>query len=209
MTGWSSSEDDDGGARERSAEARGAESDAALIRAVAAARDRAAFLELFRRYGARVKGYMLRCGASPELAEEAAQETLLAIWRRAETFDPARASAAAWIFTIARNKRVDLLRQTPKALPEEEPALSPEPPEAPERVVAAEDRDAQVRAALAALSAEQRQVVLLAFYQGYAHSEIAEQLSLPIGTVKSRLRLAFAKLRDALGVEFRDELLDF
>lgn len=212
MTAWSLSDGEDNNTAEGGAPAGGSgwaeAADAALIAAVAAGRDRQAFMELFRRYGGRVKGYMLRGGAAPDAAEEAAQETLLAIWRRAETFDPARASAAAWIFAIARNKRIDLLRQLPKAPPLEEPSLLPDPPPAPDRALAAEDRDQTVRRALAALSEEQRQVVLLAFYRGYAHSEIAEHLSLPLGTVKSRLRLAFVKLREALGAEFRDELLD-
>lgn len=184
--------------------------DEGLIQRIAAQRDREAFALVFERYGARIKGYMMRGGAGADLAEEAAQEALLAVWRRAETFDPAKATAPAWIFAIARNKRIDLLRRAGRRdVGELDPSAEPEPPAPAHVVVAEERRDGVVRRALAALSDEQRTVVLLAFYEGCAHSEIAERLGLPLGTVKSRLRLAFTRLRSELGVEFRDELLDF
>ncbi|MEM9725798.1 MAG: sigma-70 family RNA polymerase sigma factor [Pseudomonadota bacterium] len=188
-----------------------AASDDTLIRRIAERRDRAAFVEIFNRYGRRIKGYMIRAGASAEQAEEAAQEALLAVWRRAETFDPTRASAPAWIFAIARNKRIDLIRRASRFEPDEpdDPSLRPDPPQPAEAVVAGDARDQAVRAALADLNDDQRMVISLAFYDGCAHSEIAERLQLPLGTVKSRLRLAFGKLRAALGADFQDELLDF
>lgn len=185
-------------------------SDEALIERIAARRDRAAFGLLFERYGARIKGYMMRAGAGADLAEEAAQEALLAVWRRAETFDPRKASAPAWIFAIARNKRIDLLRRARRREVEpEDPSAAPEPPAAADAILSAAARDGEVRRALTALSQDQRTVVLLAFYEGCSHSEIAERLALPLGTVKSRLRLAFGALRSELGLDFRDELLDF
>ncbi|MEO1331391.1 MAG: sigma-70 family RNA polymerase sigma factor [Pseudomonadota bacterium] len=181
--------------------------DEALIVRIALRRDRIAFSELFRRFGLKVKAFMIRSGAAPDEADEAAQETLLAVWRRAETFDPDRASAAAWLFAIARNKRVDLLRRGARPEPDpEDPLFKQEPTPPADHALSAERRDAAVRDALAALSADQREVVLLSFYQGCAHSEIAERLGIPLGTVKSRLRLAFGKLRNALGDAFRDEL---
>ncbi len=150
---------------------------------------------------------MIRSGAAPDEADEAAQETLLAVWRRAETFDPARASAAAWLFAIARNKRVDLLRRGARPEPDpEDPLFKPDPEPSADRALSAERRDEAVRAALSELTEDQRAVVALSFYEGCAHSEIAERLAIPLGTVKSRLRLAFGKLRGALGAEFKDEL---
>lgn len=182
-------------------------SDAALIAAIADRRDRRAFAVLFDRYAGRVKAMMIRSGAAAETAEEAAQETMLALWRRAETFDPSRASAAAWIFTIARNKRIDLLRRETRPEPNpEDPLFAPEPPAAPEAAIGDARRDGLVRAAIASLTPDQRVVVVLSFFEGRAHSEIAERLGLPLGTVKSRLRLAFGKLRAQLGDAFKDEL---
>lgn len=181
--------------------------DAALISRIAQAKDKAAFAELFRRYGLKLKAFMIRSGAAPDVAEEAAQETLIAVWRRAETFDPERASATAWLFAIARNKRIDLLRRGARPEPDpEDPSYRPDPEPPSDQRLAAERRDQAVRAALVELTADQREVVMLSFYAGCAHAEISDRLDIPLGTVKSRLRLAFGKLRAALGSEFRDEL---
>ena len=181
--------------------------DVELIRRIAADRDRDAFRQFFERYGRKVKAFMIRSGAVADAADEAAQETMLAVWRRAETFDPNRASVPAWLFAIARNKRVDLLRRGARPAPDpEDPTYLPEPEPAPDERIGAARRDAAVRAALGALSEDQRKVVILSFYEGCAHSEISERLGVPLGTVKSRLRLAFGKLRASLGVSFKDEL---
>lgn len=185
------------------------DSDETLLNRIAEHRDRAAFKQFFARYGTRVKAFMIRSGAAHDMADEAAQETMLAVWRRAETFDPNRASAAAWLFAIARNKRVDLLRRGARPEPDpDDPSLRPDPEPTPFRSLSAARRDAAVREALIALTDEQREVVTLSFYEGCAHSEISERLGVPLGTVKSRLRLAFGKLRGALGASFRDELTE-
>lgn len=185
------------------------DSDETLLSRIAEHRDRAAFKQFFARYGTRVKAFMIRSGAAHDMADEAAQETMLAVWRRAETFDPDRASAAAWLFAIARNKRVDLLRRGARPEPDpDDPSLRPDPDPTPFRSLSAARRDAAVREALTALTDEQREVVTLSFYEGCAHSEISERLGVPLGTVKSRLRLAFGKLRGALGASFRDELTE-
>lgn len=201
---------DDGDRRENSAAGSDEPSDEILVARIAKQRDKSAFAMIFDRYGARIKGYMIKSGADPELAEEAAQEALLAVWRKAELFDAKKASAPAWIFAIARNKRIDLIRRTARFEPLEEPDLAasqePEPPA--EEVFSSQERDLAVRAALASLNDDQSEIVRMAFYEGRPHSEIAEILGLPLGTVKSRLRLAFGKLRAALGAGFRDELLD-
>ena len=177
------------------------------MRRIAETRDKTAFAALFQRYAGRIKAYLIRAGAAADAADEATQETMLALWRRAETFDESKASAPAWIFAIARNKRVDLIRRGARPEPDpEDPSFRPDPPAPAEAAISAQRRDDLVREALADLGPEQREVVMLAFYEGLAHPEIAERLSLPLGTVKSRLRLAFGKLRNALGLEFRQEL---
>lgn len=178
----------------------------ALILRIANHRDRDAFRSLFAQYGAKVKGYMRRLGAGSDLAEEAAQETMLAIWRRAETFAPERASAGAWIFAIARNKRIDLLRRGARPDPDLQDPTQERVAESSEAAAIAERRDAALRGVLSELSADQKRVVALAFYEGASHGEIAERLQVPLGTVKSRLRLAFTKLRVALGEDFKSEI---
>jgi len=171
---------------------------AALIAAVAARADRAAFAELFEHFAPRVKSYMLRLGAPPEAAEELAQEALLTVWRKAGAFDPARAAASTWIFTIARNLRIDALRRI-RPLPAEDPADAPPEPETPDAVLAAGQDQVRLRQAIGALSHEQAEVIRLSFYSDQPHAEIAAALGLPLGTVKSRLRLAIARLRALLG----------
>jgi RNA polymerase sigma-70 factor (ECF subfamily) len=173
-----------------------------------AARDRAAFAVLFERYAGRIKGYLMRSGAPEPEADEAAQEAMLLVWRRAETFDPARAGAAAWIFTIARNRRVDMLRRRRPEPDPNDPHFAPDPEPPADRAAATADRDRLLRAALADLPPEQLAVVRLAFYDGLTHAEAAAETGLALGTVKSRLRLALGRLRDALGDDFVTELLD-
>jgi RNA polymerase sigma-70 factor (ECF subfamily) len=166
-----------------------------LIVRIAARADRAAFAELFQHFAPRVKGYAMRLGAAGPAAEELAQETLLAVWRKAAQFDPAKASAATWIFTIARNLRIDAIRrERPLPLEAEEPAAEP----LADALIAAAERDGRVREALRSLSPEQIEVIELSFFSEAPHSVIAERLGLPLGTVKSRLRLAMARLRALL-----------
>ena len=159
---------------------------AGLILAIAARADREAFTLLFNHFAPRVKGYLMRLGASAVAAEELAQETLLMVWRKAAQFDPARAGASTWIFTIARNLRIDALRRDRPAPPSEDPSDE------------AAERDQRVRGALKALSREQAQIVELSFFSEETHAAIAQRLGLPLGTVKSRLRLAIARMRALL-----------
>ena len=178
----------------------GAADHAALIQAIAQHRDRAAFATLFAHFGPRVKAWMLRAGASPTAAEELAQETMLTIWQKARLFDPARASPSTWIFTIARNRRVDAMRRErhPSDLlpdPSEEPEL---PPQADFALVTAQ-QETRIRSALTRLPPEQAEVVRKAFFEDKVHAEIEKELGIPLGTVKSRLRLAVLRLRGMLG----------
>ena len=187
----------------------GAESDEALLAAIAGRAERTAFAELFRRYAGRIKAFMMRAGTPPDVAEEVVQEVMVTVWRKSAHFDPAKASAATWIYTIARNRRIDLYRREKRPEPDpEDPMFRPEPEHSTERKIAGADRDGQLRAALVHLPGEQVEVLRLAFFAGLSHSEIAERLGMPIGTVKSRLRLSFVRLRTALGDEFATELVD-
>jgi RNA polymerase sigma-70 factor (ECF subfamily) len=171
----------------------------ALIAAVAQHRDRDAFAALFEHFAPRLKSYLMRLGAPTAQAEEMAQEAMVVVWRKAVLFDPTRASASTWIFRIARNLRLDTARRE-RVLSSFEPDLTdaPDPPQTPEVAELARQRDQRVRAALSTLSQEQIQVLRLSFFQDRPHSEIAEELDLPLGTVKSRIRLAIGRLRDAL-----------
>jgi RNA polymerase sigma-70 factor (ECF subfamily) len=173
---------------------------AALILAIARDSDRAAFANLFAYFGPRVKAWMLRAGSNPTAAEELAQETMLAVWQKARLFDPARAGASTWIFTIARNLRIDALRR------ERHPAeLMPDPSEQPEdpvqadRVLAVSQQETRIRSALSLLPPEQADVIRKAFFEDKVHAEIEKELGIPLGTVKSRLRLAMIRLRAILG----------
>jgi RNA polymerase sigma-70 factor (ECF subfamily) len=172
---------------------------AGLIEKIAESQDRDAFAALFAHFAPRLKGYLLRLGASDGQAEEVLQEALLTVWRKAHLFDRKKAAASTWIFTIARNRRIDILRK--KKFPEidaEDPSLVPDAPRAPDEEVIEAREGAAVRVALEKLPDEQRELVRLAFYNGWSHSKIAADTNLPLGTVKSRLRLAFSRLRNEL-----------
>lgn len=170
-----------------------------LVEAIAHRQDRQAFAEIFNYYGPRVKGYMLRLGAGDALGEELAQEVMITVWRKAHLFDRAQASVSTWIFRIARNKRIDVARRLNRPeLDPEEPALLPEAPLAADEALSALEQEERVRVVLAELPGEQLTLLQQAFYEGLSHREIAERNGLPLGTVKSRIRLAFAKMRARL-----------
>lgn len=124
-----------------------------LLHRIAHARDRDAFAELFSRWSGRIRGAMINLGSTQEEADELTQEALLAVWRRAESYDPARAPAKAWIFTIARNRRIDMLRRVMRPAPDpEDPLFQPDPPAGPEEVFAERKRREQLFAAVSELS---------------------------------------------------------
>lgn len=174
---------------------------AELIGRVAAHGDRGAFKLLFEHFAPRVKGFLVKSGMTADAAEEIAQTTLLTVWRKAAQFDPASAGAAAWIFTIARNLRIDSARQAArrtKAAVSAERDETPEVADSPETMMVRCDDVSRVEAALQRLSEEQSKVIRMSFIEEQPHGEIAERLGLPLGTVKSRIRLAMARLRDLL-----------
>lgn len=170
-----------------------------LLQLVARNGDPEAFRKLFEAYAPRVKAYMMRQGADANTAEDLAQETLLTVWRKAQLYSDDKGSATTWIFTIARNLRIDKLRKEVAWQPmpenaEEEPSEDP----APDEEVSLGERRERVRAVMRELPADQTEVVNLSYIEGLSHSEIAERLNLPLGTVKSRMRLAYAKIREAV-----------
>jgi RNA polymerase sigma-70 factor (ECF subfamily) len=171
-----------------------------LLHRIARERSDAAFRELFEICGPKLRSYMQRQGADPATAEELAQETLLAVWRKAGLYSADKGTPAAWIFTIARNIRIDRLRREVawQELTDEQAAAIPSEEAAPDDIASLRQREARVQSALAGLPSEQREVIVLAYIDALSHSEIAEHLALPLGTVKSRMRLAYQKVREAL-----------
>ena len=173
---------------------------AALLQLIAEKRDRTAFVEIFEYFAHRVKSFLLGQGVAPAAADDVLQEVMLAVWNKAKLFDPKKAAPSTWIFAIARNKRIDRIRrETKPELDPEEPNLQPGAEEAADDAVLDTQRKSAVAEAMADLPQEQRICVELSFMKGLSHGEIAEHLRLPLGTVKSRIRLAFGRLRSELG----------
>ena len=159
--------------------------------------DKAAFAALFRHFAPRVKAFLMKSGADATLAEECAQDVMATLWQKAGLFDPSRASVATWVFTIARNRRIDALRKSRRPEPEDLP-WGPEPePDQAEVLEAQQDTD-RLGAALAQLPEKQRALIERAFYGDLSHSEIAAETGLPLGTIKSRIRLALERLRQQM-----------
>lgn len=171
-----------------------------MIVAVAQTRDRDAFARLFQHFAPRLKAWLIKGGAADAAAEEFAQEAMLTVWRKAELFDSRMAHASTWIFTIARNRRLDALRRDARVPPMElaPPTIDPDRPDA---LLEGRQDAIRIREAMAALTPEQAQVLHLAFFLDQPHSAIAERLCLPLGTVKSRIRKAMLKLRVTLEQE--------
>ena len=170
------------------------------IVAIAENRDRTAFKRLFNYFAPRIKGFCQNNGSTADRADEVVQEAFVNIWRKAKLFDPAKASAGAWIFAIARNARIDLIRKENR--PEADttdPFFEQSEPENPFAVLETERKSKLIRECVKDLPAEQQQVLKLAFFEEKPHSEVAEELGIPLGTVKSRIRLAFKRIRSEFG----------
>lgn len=167
------------------------------VKRIREAQDQTAFAELFQHFAPRVKAFLIRSGSDAALAEECAQEVMATLWHKAHLFDPTRATVSTWVFTIARNKRIDALRKQRRPEPDE---LSWGPEAEPEQadVVAMQQETAQLRSALRALPEAQRELIVKAYFGDLSHREIAAQTGLPLGTIKSRIRLALDRLRHAM-----------
>lgn len=172
---------------------------AAWLEAVANSQDRDAFAELFNHFGPRVKAYLMRLGSDDTMAEEVAQDVMVTVWRKAALFDRTKSSAATWLFRVARNRRIDMLRRKRTInVDTETMVIEDENLPDPNETLDEDKRQARIRKALAQLPEQQLQLVELAFFTELSHSQIAEETGLPLGTVKSRIRLAFGRLRRVL-----------
>lgn len=170
------------------------------VRMVAESRDATAFARLFEHFAPRIKSFLMKSGADEAMAEECAQDVMATVWRKAGQFDPARAGVATWIFTIARNRRIDLLRRQRRPEPEDLP-WGPEAEPDQADTLALQQESARLGAAIANLPEKQRVLIERAYFGDLSHSEIAEVTGLPLGTIKSRIRMALEKLRQSLSEE--------
>lgn len=169
----------------------------ALLIAVRDRQDKAAFAALFRHFAPRVKGFLMKSGMSAALAEECAQDVLATLWQKSHLFDPTRASVATWVFTIARNRRIDAARRAARPEPEDLPWGPEAEPDQQEALEMAQETE-RLGAALALLPEAQRALIEKAYFGELTHTEIAAETGLPMGTIKSRIRLALDKLRAQL-----------
>ena len=170
-----------------------------LMTAVAVGRDRVAFAKLFGYFAPRIKAYVRRLGVADHKAEDVVQEVMLTVWHRASLYDASQASVGTWIFTIARNKRIDQFRREGRPqIDLEDPMLVRDPEPTADEAWLRVDAERRLRQAVETLPDEQALVLRKNFFEDKPHGVIADELNLPLGTVKSRVRLALAKLRDAL-----------
>jgi RNA polymerase sigma-70 factor (ECF subfamily) len=174
---------------------------AALVADVAERRDRAAFTRLFDHFAPRLNAYLMRLGSDQAMAEEIVQDVMTTLWRKAALFDPSKSSLSTWLYRIARNRRIDLARRQKGEWDPDEPMLQPSGTPDVGKLFDDQQREEAVRGAMTTLPPEQLDLVRLAFYEGLSHSQIAETTGLPLGTVKSRIRLAFTRLRRTLEAE--------
>lgn len=177
------------------------------VLAIAQRQDQASFEVLFQHFAPRVKSFLLKRGASASQAEDLAQETLVSVWRKAKLFDPTKASAAAWIFTIARNLRIDAFRREKRPeIDPLDPMLRIDPEPQADLALEEQQSSAALVNSLSNLSDDDRMLLNLAYYEDKSQSMIASELGIPLGTVKSRMRRVFSKLRVTLSGALEDEI---
>ena len=169
----------------------------AQIAAIRDKQDKRAFAALFGHFAPRIKGFLIKSGTNPDVAEECAQEVMATVWHKAHLFDPTKASAATWIFTIARNRRIDMIRKTRRPEPEDLPWGPEAEPDQQDALILQQETD-KLGAALSALPEKQRALIEKAYFGDLSHSDIAAETGLPLGTIKSRIRLALERLRHGM-----------
>ncbi len=169
----------------------------AWMLAVRDGRDRAAFARLFDFYAPRLKGFVMRSGTDAAIAEEIVQDVMLTIWHKAAQFDPERAQVSGWIYQITRNRQIDTIRRTGRAMPEELKHDEDHEPDAGQ-MLALEQEAGKLKQALGRLKPDQRAMIEKAYLGDLTHQEIREQTGLPLGTIKSRIRLGLERLRHEL-----------
>ena len=166
---------------------------------IASDRDKEAFRRVFMHFAPRLKSFLLVGGFSPQRSEEVMQETMITVWRKAHLYNPAKARPSTWIFTIARNLKIDRQRRSTRMVVEmDDPSQQPEAEPDGEALMTLKEEKARVQNAIESLTPQQREVIQMCFYKDLTHSEAAEMLEIPLGTVKSRIRLAIAKIKAAL-----------
>ncbi len=156
-----------------------------------------AFERLFNSFAPKVKGFLIKSGTDNAMAEECVQEVMTTVWNKAHLFDPTRASASTWIFTIARNKKIDAIRKQKRPEPEDL-GWGPEHEPDQEAVIGLQQETARLGQAIESLPEKQRFLLERAYFSDMSHSEIAAQTGLPLGTIKSRIRLALDRLRHSM-----------
>lgn len=172
---------------------------AKLMNRIAKNRDRTAFTSVFSFYAPRIKAFLMRGNCSPALAEEVTQDVMVTLWQKAHMYDAAKSSLSTWLFRIARNRRIDLIRRDKSnKLDAQDPTMFPTIEEIDTDGIDARERDHRIRMAISTLPKEQMQLIRLSFFEAQPHSQIAKKLDMPLGTVKSRIRLAFNRLRKQL-----------
>jgi RNA polymerase sigma factor (sigma-70 family) len=170
----------------------------ALLVAVGQNKDKPSFIKIFEYFAPRIKSFLIKGGAQPDQAEELVQETMLAIWDRAESYNPSASAASTWIFTIARNKKIDALRKSkyhhydPNDVMD---SIKDEGQQSAEDQVVDRQREQEIEIAMKSLPQEQADLIRMSFFDGMAHADIASKTKLPLGTVKSRIRLALDRIR--------------
>lgn len=171
-----------------------------LLAAVGKSRDRDAFIRLFEYFAPRIKSFMMKGGMTPDAADDLAQEAMLTVWQKAAQYDPRKAAASTWIFTIARNRKVDVLRKKSRQGPyvADFPAVE-DTDQRPDEYVNHKDGIRAIAHAIDSLPPEQAGLIRKAYFEEKSHSDIAAEENLPLGTVKSRIRLALEKLRRSMG----------
>ncbi|WP_370739371.1 sigma-70 family RNA polymerase sigma factor [Flavimaricola marinus] len=167
------------------------------IAAIRDHKDQRAFARLFEHFAPRLKSFLMKSGSTAEFAEECTQEVMATLWRKAHMFDGSKASVSTWIYTIARNRKIDMIRKQRRPEPEDLPWGPENEPDQDDVIVLAEETE-QLGRALAALPEKQRKLIERAYFGELSHSEIAEETGLPLGTIKSRIRLALERLRHSM-----------
>lgn len=174
-----------------------------MVAKVSLTRDQTAFAQLYDFYAPRILSFLIRMRMPRALAEDVTQDVMATLWRKPHLYDASKSSLATWLYRVARNRRIDLARR--ERLQSAQESFDPDRVEGGvitnspmDSLLDAGERESRLRQTLQSLPPEQLTLVRLAFYEALTHSQIAAQTKLPIGTVKSRLRLAFSRLRRAL-----------
>ena len=170
-----------------------------LINLIATRKDKSAFSNLFKLVGPRIKGYLMKLGSNDIVAEDLLQEVMLTVWRKSETFDRDKAAVSTWLFTIARNKRIDMLRKEIRPqLDPNDPMLTPNQEDSADNIYGSKQESIKITDAIKMLPEEQSKLIKMTYYEDKSHSIIAKELKMPLGTVKSRIRLASTRLKKLL-----------